>query len=169
MDRNEKRLAVEQLKENISNSAAVIVTHYAGLTVDEITGLRRKMREVGAEFKVTKNSLMKLALKDTEYESLVDLFSGPTAIGFSNDPVAAAKGIVEFSKENEKLVLLGGAMPENEMDVASVQALAKLPSLDELRGKLVALISTPATRIAGVVQAPGGQVARVINAYAQEG
>lgn len=169
MDRTQKEQAVAALKEQFADANTVVVTHYTGLTVAEITALRKKMSELGASFKVTKNSLTKLALQGTQYDSLVDLFTGPTAVAFSNDPVAAAKGVVEFAKNNEKLVILGGAINDEAMDVDKINVLAKLPSLDALRAKIVGMINTPATRIAGVVQAPAGQLARVVNAYSQQG
>jgi len=145
------------------------VTHQSGLTVAESTDLRRKMLAEGANFKVTKNRLAKLALAGTPYEGLADLFEGPTAIAWSSDPVAAAKVAVGFAKDNEKLTVIGGAMGELRLDADGIKALATLPSLDELRAKLVGMLNTPATRIAGVLQAPAGQVARVLGAYAQQG
>jgi large subunit ribosomal protein L10 len=152
-----------------ANSGVVVVTHYSGLTVAEMTDLRGRMREVGASFKVTKNRLAKRALTDTDKAPLTDFFTGPTAIAYSEDPVAAPKVAAKFAKENEKLVILGGMMGETLLDVNGVKALAELPSLDELRAKLVGMISTPATRIAMVTSAPAGQLARVLNAYAQKG
>jgi large subunit ribosomal protein L10 len=165
VDRSEKENLVASLKQVFEEATIVVVTHYSGLTVSDMTDLRGRMREAGASFKVTKNRLTRLALKDTDFENLNDLFIGPTAIAYSDDPVAAAKIAVNFSKDNEKLVVLGGAFKGEMLDVGAITNLAKLPSLDELRGKLVALIQTPATRIAGVLQAPAAQVARVIGAY----
>ncbi len=130
-----------------------------------MTKLRKEMRDTGASFKVTKNRLTKLALKDSDKTPLSDLFKGPTAIGFSEDPVSAPKAIAKFAKDNDNLVILGGMMGETVLDVDGVKELASLPSLDEIRAKLVGIINTPATRIAGVLQAPAGQVARVIGAY----
>ena len=124
------------------------------------------MPEAGANFKVVKNRLVKLALEGTDAAEIKDLFSGPTAIAFSDDPVAAPKVVANFAKEHEQLVILGGAMGATVLDPSGVKALAELPSLDELRAKIVGMIQTPATRIAGVLQAPGGQLARVMNAYA---
>lgn len=147
----------------------VVVTHYSGLTVSEMGDLRDRMRETGAKFRVTKNRLTRLALKDTKFEALSDMFIGPTAIAYSDDPVAAAKASVEFAKENDKLIVLGGALGEEMLDASGVKALASLPSLDELRGKLVGLLVSPATKVAQVLQAPGGQVARVIGAYSAQG
>ena len=134
-----------------------------------MTILRKKMREAGASFRVTKNRLTRLALQDTGFESLIELMNGPTALAYSADPVAAAKAAVNFAKDNDKLVILGGVLNGQVLGVDGVNNLAKLPSLDELRGKLVGMISTPATRIAGVLQAPTGKVARVIGAYAAKG
>ncbi len=164
MDRAQKREAVAELNEVFANTSSVVVTHYSGLNVAEISDLRRQMRAAGATFKVTKNRLTKLALDGTQYASISDLFTGPTAIAFSDDPVAPAKVAVDFAKGNDKLVVLGGAMGDNHLDVDGVKALASLPSLDELRGKLVGLLQAPATKLAGVVQAPASQLARVLSA-----
>jgi large subunit ribosomal protein L10 len=152
-----------------TDANVVVVAHYSGLTVTEMTDLRARMAKVGAEFKVTKNRIAKLALDGTKVNGISDLFTGPTAIAYSQDPVAAPKVAVEFAKANPKLVVLGGAMGETVLDTAAVKTLAELPSLDELRAKLVGMIQTPATRIAGVVAAPAGQLARVLNAYATKG
>ena len=153
----------------MGDAALVVVTQQTGMTVAESTELRARMREAGAGYKVTKNRLAKLALAGTTYEPISDLFNGPTAIAFSADPVAAARVAVNYAKENDKLVVIGGAMGETLLDENAVKALASLPSLDELRGKLVGMLNTPATRIAGVLQAPAGQLARVIGAYANKG
>lgn len=169
MDRTEKEDLVATLHQTFDESAMVVVTHYSGLTVSEMGDLRDRMRETGAKFRVTKNRLTRLALKDTKFEALSDMFTGPTAIAYSDDPVAAAKASVEFAKENDKLIVLGGALGEEMLDASGVKALASLPSLDELRGKLVGLLVSPATKVAQVLQAPGGQVARVIGAYSAQG
>lgn len=166
MDRTEKKQAVTALEEMLAPVSLVVLVHYKGLTVQEVSQLRRKAFESGVVFKVTKNSLARLAIKNTEFSSLSELMHGPTAIAASSDPVAAAKIVAEFAKENEKLVILGGVFNKQLMDVGTVNALATLPSLDELRAKIIGMISTPATRIAGVLQAPAGQLARVLNAYA---
>lgn len=168
MDRKEKSELVAALHEQFSQAGLVVVTHNKGLTVAEITDLRRKVRASGAKFKVTKNRLTRLALADTKFEGLDNLFTGPTAIAYSVDPVAAAKVVVDFAKGNDKLVILGASLGANKLDVEGVKALATLPSLDELRGKLLGMIQTPATRIAGILQAPGGQIARVLGAYAKK-
>ncbi|HZD25143.1 MAG TPA: 50S ribosomal protein L10 [Alphaproteobacteria bacterium] len=164
MDRAQKRQAVTELNEVFTSTSAVVVTHYSGLNVAQLSELRRQMREAGATFKVTKNRLTKLALEGTPYSKIADLLTGPTAIAYSADPVAPAKVVVEFAKKHEKLVVLGGAMGETLLDDKSVKALAELPSLDELRGKLVGLLQAPATKVAGVLQAPAGQLARVLAA-----
>ena len=169
MDRTQKEQQVSSLRKIFEDAALVVVTHYSGITVSELGDLRGKMREAGASFKVTKNRLTKLALAGTKFEGTAEMFSGPTAIAYSKDPVAAAKAAVNFSKTNDKLIVLGGAMGSENLDVNSVKALATLPSLDELRAKLVGMIATPATRIASVLQAPAGQVARVIGAHANAG
>lgn len=165
MNRVQKTEWVENVNTDFLNSEIVLVTQYKGLSVAEITDLRNKVRTAGAKFKVTKNRLTKLALKGTKFTAIGDLFVGPTAVAYSDDPVAAAKVIAEFSKKNEKLVLIGGAFGENVLSLAEIKNLATLPSLDELRAKLLALLNTPATRIAGVTQAPAGQLARVCGAY----
>ena len=166
MDRTQKEAVVATLNQVFSNTGVVVVTHYKGMTVAQMTDLRVRMSQAGANFKVVKNRLVKLALEGTDAAEIKDLFSGPTAIAFSDDPVAAPKVAAGFAKENEHLVILGGAMGTTVLDPSGVKALAELPSLDELRAKLVGMIQTPATRIAGVVQAPAGQLARVMNAYA---
>ena len=169
MDRTQKEELVATLNKTFDEAEMVVVTHYSGLTVAEITDLRDRIREAGAKFKVTKNRLTRLALKNTKFEGISDLFSGPTAIAYSNDPVAAAKISVDFSKKNDNLVVLGGALGSERLDADDVKALATLPSLDELRGKIVGLLQAPASKIAQVLQAPGGQVARVISAYSEQG
>ena len=169
MDLEQKRELVTELNTVFNDAASVVVTQYSGLSVTEITDLRNQMRAAGANFKVTKNRLTRLALADTPYAGLADMFTGPTAIAFSEDVVAPAKVAVDYAKKNEKLVVIGGAMGESVLDVDGVKALAALPSLDELRGKIVGLLQAPATKVAGVVQAPAGQLARVLGAYASKG
>jgi len=168
VDRAQKEAAVAGLNQTFGQVSLVIVTQQSGLTVHESMDLRRKVREAGAGFKVTKNRLTRLALEGTKFKALQSLMTGPTALAFSEDPVAAAKVCVEFAKQNEKLTIIGGALGEQLLDVNGVQALAKLPSLDELRGKLVGLLQAPATKVAGVLQAPAGQLARVISAYGSQ-
>ena len=151
------------------DTGVVVVAHYAGMTVSQMTEYRRRMKEVGGKVKVAKNRLAKLAIKDTSAEPIADLFKGPTCIAYSEDPVAAARISVKYAKENDKLVILGGAMGEKVLDVNSVKALADLPSLDELRATLIGLLNAPATKIARTVKEPGAQLARVIQAKAAAG
>jgi large subunit ribosomal protein L10 len=168
MDRAEKAQTVDALKADFLANTLVVVAHYSGLTVAELTNLRRAMRVAGASVQVTKNRLARIAIRDTDHANLDDLFRGPTAIGLSKDPVAAAKVAVAFAKDNEKFVVLGGSLGGQLLSVEGVKALATLPSIDALRGKLLGLIVAPATRIAGIIQAPGGQLARVISAHANK-
>jgi large subunit ribosomal protein L10 len=165
MDRSQKSDAVAALNSTFAESGVVVITRNLGLTVAQSTDLRAKMRDVGASYKVAKNSLAKLALKDTDYEGLGDLLTGPTALATSTDPVAAAKAAVEFAKTNDKLEIVGGAMGKLVLDETGVRSLASMPSLDELRGKLVGLVMAPATKIAQVVNAPAAKLARVFGAY----
>ena len=169
MDRSGKQELVSELHQTISEANLVVITKQSGLTVAEVSDLRHKMRAAGASFKVAKNRLAQLALKGTKHEGLDSLLKGPTAIAYSADPVAAAKVAVTFANSNEKLTIIGGSMGTNIIDAAGVKALATLPSLDELRAKLVGMLQTPATRVATVVQAPAGQLARVFGAYAKKG
>jgi large subunit ribosomal protein L10 len=168
VDRAQKTELVATLNSVFQETGVVVVAHYSGLSVAEMTSLRVRMKEAGASLKVAKNRLVKLALRGTMAEGIADLFEGPTVIAYSADPVAAPKVAVDFAKTNEKLVLLGGAMGSTRLDADGVKALASLPSLDELRAKLIGMINTPATRIAQVLAAPAGQVARVIKAYAEK-
>jgi large subunit ribosomal protein L10 len=166
VDRIEKREFVAELSTVFADTSMVVVTRNEGMTVADVTDLRRRMRAAGASFKVAKNRLALLALDGTRFDGLKPLMKGPTAISWSADPVAVAKAAVDFAKTNEKFVLIGGALGTQLLDVAGVKALAELPSLDALRAKLLGLLAAPATRIAGVLQAPAGQLARVFAAYA---
>lgn len=168
MTRAQKKAMIEVTNEKLNKAGIALVVHNNGLTVDQISTLRRKLRDVGAEFKVSKNRLTKIAAKGTPLEGIVDLLKGPSVIATSADPVSVAKGLVDFAKTNDKLVIVGGAYGSQKLDVKAIETLAKLPSLNELRAKIVGMIQTPATRIAGVLQAPGGQVARVISAHASK-
>lgn len=168
MDRSEKQELVSSLNRTFQASGLVVVTQQIGLTVKEVTDLRSRMRDAGAGFKVTKNRLACLALAGTAYEPLNTLFKGPTAIAFSRDPVAAARVAVAFAKQNDKLTIMGGALPGQILDPAGIQALATLPSLDELRGKLIGVLQAPAAKLAAVLQAPAGQLARVFAAMADK-
>ena len=168
MDRAEKREFVTGLNGVFKSTGSVVVAHYAGLTVAQINDLRSKMRAAGGTVKVAKNRLAIIALQGTESESMKALFKGQTLIAYSEDPVTAPKIASEFAKGNEKLIILGGAMGTTSLNADGVKALATLPSLDELRARLVGMIATPATRIAQVVNAPAASVARVIGAYARK-
>tara|TARA_Y100001960_G_scaffold327535_1_gene414143 strand:- start:2064 stop:2576 length:513 start_codon:yes stop_codon:yes gene_type:complete len=168
VDRLEKESLVASLREIFEDNSMVVVTHYSGLTVKEMGDLRSRMRDAGALFKVTKNRLTRLALKDTKFESLSDMFRGPTAIAYSGDPVAAAKVTVNYAKENDKLVVLGGGLDNEVFDANGVKTLALLPSLDEIRGTIIGLLNAPGTKIAQVINAPGGQIARVVSAHAKQ-
>ncbi len=168
MERAEKREFVASMNEVFSNAGAVVVAHYSGITVAELSALRSQMKAAGGTVKVAKNRLVKLALEGTEAEHIKELFEGQTLICYSEDPITAPKVAVDYSKGNEKLVILGGAMGATNLDSAGVKALASLPSLDELRGKMVGLLQAPAGKIAQVVNAPAGQLARVFGAYSQK-
>jgi large subunit ribosomal protein L10 len=165
VNRSEKAEAIAELNQTFKDATLVVITRQSGLTVQEVTDLRRKVRAAGASYKVAKNRLTLRALEGTAFTALGPLFRGPTAIAYSKDPVAAAKVVSAFAKDNEKLTIVGGALGENTLDVAGVQALATLPSLDALRAKILGLLQAPATKVAGVLQAPAGQVARVFSAY----
>jgi large subunit ribosomal protein L10 len=166
VERAAKKELVTTLNAVFKTTAVVVVAHNKGLTVNQVNDLRGKMAKAGATVKVAKNRLAKLALDGTDAAGIKDLFTGPTMVAYAADPVAAPKVAADFAKGNEKFVILGGALGKTIMDAAAVKALADLPSLDQLRAKIVGMIQTPATRIAGVLQAPGAQLARVLNAYA---
>ena len=169
MDRAEKESLVTSVRSSLQDADLVVITRQVGLTVKEVSDLRSKMREAGANYKVVKNALARLAFKDTPYSNLVEYLNGPTAIAFSKDPVAAAKVAVNFSEDNDKLTIVIGGAGEQLLEISEVKALAKLPSLDELRAKLLGAISAPAIKIAQVLQAPAGQLARVCGAYGSSG
>lgn len=166
MDRAQKAEAVAALKQTFSEASVVVITRNLGLTVAQSTQLRNKMRDAGASYKVAKNTLALIAVDGTAYAPISDMLSGPTALATSPDPVAAAKVVAEFAKTNPKLEIVGGAMGDTLLDVNGVKALAELPSLDELRAKIIGLVNAPATKIAQVVNAPAAKLARVFGAYA---
>jgi large subunit ribosomal protein L10 len=168
MDRAQKTEAVAQLNATFNEVGVVVVTRNLGLTVAQATDLRNKMRDAGASYKVAKNSLTKLAAEGTPYAQISDMLTGPTALATSPDPVTAAKIVAEFAKSNDKLEIVGGAMGDTLLDANGVKALATMPSLDELRAKIVGLIQAPATKVVQIVQAPAGQLARVFAAYADK-
>lgn len=157
MNRDEKKQLLDDLHELFNKSEILVVSHYKGLTVTEVSELRNAIRKAGAGFRVTKNRITKLALKDTKFESLADLFKGPTAVAFANDPVSACKACVEFAKNNEKLIIVGGAMGAESLTIAEINRLATIPSMDELRAKII-----------GLLQAPAAQLARVTKAYSEK-
>ena len=164
MDRAEKEKLVATMHSVFNETGVVVVAHYAGMTVAQMTEYRSRLKEAGGSVKVAKNRLAKLALKDTQAEGISDLFKGPTCVAYSDDPVTAAKITVNFAKDNKQLVVLGGAMGTTVMDADAVKSLAALPSLDELRGKLVGLLQAPAGKIARVLNEPGTKIARVVQA-----
>ena len=160
---------VATLNGVFKNTAVVVVAHNTGLTVAQMQNLRKQMKHVGAAVKVAKNRLAKIALEGTDVASIVPLLKGPTLIAYSGDPIAAPKVAADFAKAHEKFVILGGAMGKTALDQNGVKALAALPSLDELRARLIGLIQAPATKIAQVINAPAAKVARVVAAYANKG
>ncbi len=166
MLRNEKVQIIAELHDIFANAGLVVIAHQNGLTVGEAMELRRRMKESNATYRVVKNRLSQRAIGDTPYEGLRELFEGQIAIAYSDDPVAAAKVAVAYAKSNDKLEILGGGLGETVLDVNAVKSLAGLPSLDELRGKIVGMLNTPATRVAGVLAAPAGQLARLLQAHA---
>ena len=168
MDRAAKSELVASLNTVLKDTGLVVVAHYAGMTVAQLTDYRQKVKEAGGKVKVAKNRLAKLAVKDTTYETIADLFKGQTCVAYSEDPIAAARASVAYAKGNDKLVILGGAMGTTVLNANDVKALAELPSLDELRAKLIGLLNAPATKIARTVMEPGAQLARVIQAKASQ-
>jgi len=168
VDRAEKRELVTGLSDAFKSAGSVAVAHYAGITVAQMNDLRSKMRAAGGTVKVAKNRLARIALQGTESEGIQDLFTGQTLIAYSEDPVTAPKIAADFAKGNDRLIILGGALGSTSLNADGVKALAALPSLDELRARLVGMIATPATRIAQIVNAPAASVARVIGAHARK-
>ncbi len=166
MDRSQKADAVAELSEVFNEVGVVVVTRNLGMSVAQSTDLRMKMRDAGATYKVAKNRLAKLALNDTDYSGLEDFLTGPTGLAWSTDPVAAAKAAVDFAKTNDKLEIVGGSMGSQVLDAEGVKALASMPSLDELRAKLIGLVNAPATKVVQLVNAPASKLARVFGAYA---
>jgi large subunit ribosomal protein L10 len=166
--RSEKKTFVSELEKIYQDANSVIITHYHGLTVSQITNLRKTLRENGASFKIVKNTLSKIAATNVKLAYDPEVFSGPTAIAYSKDPVAAAKGVVEFAKANDNLKVIGGIVNDKILNVGEVQQLAKLPSLDQLRGKIVGILQAPAANLVRIVQAPAGSLARVVQAYSEK-
>jgi large subunit ribosomal protein L10 len=168
VDRAAKREAVTTLNDAFKGTSVVVVAHYSGLTVAQMQTLRRQMKQAGATVKVAKNRLAKIALEGTDVSTIAPLLKGPTVIAFSGDPVAAPKVAVDFAKANEKFVILGGSMGKTALNPDGVKALASLPSLDELRAKIIGLVVAPATKIAQLTNAPAAKLARVVQAYANK-
>ena len=168
MSREQKEVEIKNLNERFSNNETMVVTHYSGLSVGELESLRNDLRKEGAAFKVTKNSLARIAIKGTKFEGAADLFTGPVGIATSEDPVAAAKVAHKFAKDNNKLIILGGAFGEKVLDVKGIEALAKMPSLDEVRATIAGLIMAPASKIASAISAPGSKVAGAVKAAGEK-
>jgi large subunit ribosomal protein L10 len=166
MDRAQKSEQVASLKQTFAETSVVVVTRNLGLTVAQSSNLRNRMREAGASYKVTKNTLTLIALEGSPYAPIGEMLTGPTALATSDDPVAAAKVAVDFAKTTDRFEIVGGAMGDTLLDVAGVKALAELPSLDELRARIIGLVQAPATKIARVISEPGAMLARVFGAYA---
>lgn len=168
MDRTEKHAFVASMAAVFAETSMVVVTQNNGLTVADVTKLRRQMREAGATYKVAKNRLALLALDGTRFDGIAPMLKGPTALAWARDPVAVAKTAIEFARTNDKFVVLGGALGNQMLDASGIKALSELPSLDALRAKILGLLNAPATKVAAVLQAPGGQLARVLAAYARK-
>ena len=168
MNREEKKFFVSSVKDIVNENSLILVFHYRGLSMSEMSELRVQSFNSGSNIKVTKNRLTKLALAETDKSELSPLFDGPTAIAYSNDPVNLTKLVTNFAKNNNKLVLVGGIMDKEILSVEKIEILSKLPSLDEARAQLIGLIKTPAQRIAGILSVPAGDLARVLNAYGQQ-
>ena len=168
MDRAEKQELITKLNVVFQDTGVLVVAHYAGMTVAQMTDLRRRMREAGGQVRVAKNRLIKLALQDTPASGIADLFVGPTCMAYSKDPIAAAKVAVAYAKTNDKLVILGGTMGTTRLDANGVKALAELPSLDELRARIVGVINAPATKLVRTINEPGAALARVLQAHADK-
>ncbi len=169
MDRTAKETFIQDFKKTLKDVEVMIVTHHHGLSVAEATDLRNKMRDADAEYKVVKNTLARIALKGTNFEDISSYLQGPTALAYSKDPVAAAKIAVDFSKDNEKLSVVSGVLGRKTLDLLGIQALASLPSLDQLRAKILGVISTPTQKMVSVFNAPASQLTQVISAYAKKG
>ncbi len=164
MKREQKEDKVAALHQSFQSAEMVVVTHQTGMTVAETTDLRRRMRAAGASFHVTKNRLARIALKGTRFEKLDGLFTGPTAVAFSQDPVASVKAMLDFAKKNDKVSIIGGGLGAQQLDLKGVEMLATMPPIEELRARLVGLLQAPASRMVGVLQAPAGQMVGVLAA-----
>jgi len=169
VDRAAKQALVTTMHQVFKDTGVVVVAHNTGMVAAQSAELRKKVKEAGGKVRVVKNNLAKLALKDTEFAGIIDLFKGPTVLAYSKDPIAAAKAATAYAKTNDKYVIVGGAMGETVLDAKGVKALADLPSLDELRATIVGLLNAPATKLVRIVKEPGASLARVINAKATAG
>ena len=168
MERAEKREVITSLQAAFAGAGSIVVAQNAGLTVADLENLRKQMKQAGGTVKVAKNRLAKLALKETDNADMSALLTGPTVFAFAEDPMTAPKVAAAFADKNQKFVVLGGAMGKTGLDAENVKALATMPSLDQLRATLAGMLKQPATRIASILQAPGGQVARVLAAHAEK-
>ena len=168
MKRSDKSNFVNNMKDEILNSSSIVVAHYSGLSVLETDDLRKEMRNNGAKFRITKNRLTKLALVETQFKDIADLFSGPTAIAYSSDPVAPAKVAVNFEKKSKNFKIIGGGYDGKKIDIDKINFLATLPSLDETRGQIIGLIMAPAQKIASIIKEPGGQLARLMSSRSKQ-
>lgn len=163
MDRQQKEALVSKVRNDLTQSSIIIVTSQVGLTVSEVSDLRRKLRDTGASFKVLKNTLAQIAVKDTSVSEIGKFLKGPTALAYSSDPAGLAKIVVNFANGNEKISVLGGVYNSDMLSASDIKVLATLPSLDELRGKIIGLISAPATKLATLLQEPAARIARVLH------
>lgn len=168
MNRTDKQAFIASLKESVAEAELLVVTQQSGLTVTEASALRSQIRDAGASYRVVKNTLGRIALNETKFAGASEYLKGPSAIAYSKDPVAAAKAVVDFAKQNDKLEVVSGSLGGKILQKQDVEALAKLPSLDELRAKLLSTISAPAQKVVAVVNAPGSQVAQVVSAYSKK-
>ncbi len=159
MNKNKKKIYIEEMKDFFSKKSSILVTHYQGLTVNQIDELRDEMRKHGVLFKITKNRITKLALKDSKFKKLENLFSGPTAVAFSNDAITSAKILTKFAKKNSSLKIIGGIMEKEPLSIEDVEKIATLPTLDEARAKIAAILVTPAQKIISILLAPGSKIA----------
>ena len=159
MSKNKKKLYIEEMKDFFNKTSSVFITHYQGLTVKQIDELRSEMRKYGILFKITKNRVTKLALKGSKFKKLENLFSGPTAVAFSEDAITSAKILTKFAKSNSNLKIIGGIMEDEQLSVEDVEKIATLPTLNEARAKIVSILTTPAQKIMSILLAPGAKIA----------
>ena len=168
MKRSDKKNLVSKMKDELMNSSSIVVAHYSGLSVLETDELRKEMRNNGAKFRITKNRLTKLALAETQFKDIADLFTGPTAVAYSSDPVAPAKVAVNFEKKSKNFKIIGGGYDGEKIDKEKIYFLATLPSPEELKGQIIGLIMAPAKKIASIVKEPGEQLARLMSSRSKQ-